>query len=416
MHYLVTSVIPNMGEIDCGELFCELRGGRESVTFRYSDDWLSRGYDLSPDMPVGPGTFFSPNGFDELRAFADAMPDRWGRNLLRRDESRRAEAANLTPRTLFESDYLTGVADVSRQGSIRLWDENGNALNAKRNAVPRVIELPKLLDAADKAAEDLDADVRDLVDAGSSLGGARPKASVLDLDGSLCVCKLPRKDETDERDVCAWEHVTLEIARDAHIVVPRARLLRLGNRNALLTERFDRDAKGERIPYISGMSAIEGNDGGAYTLDALVDFIETNCEDPDHDCRELWKRALLTCLVGNTDNHMRNYGFLRGEGGWRLSPQFDVNPTPWTHGMSLASGLDRGNYSADPDLAMSLRECFRVSAEEAERFCNDLLGSIAGWRRIARADGLPERSVTAMSGCFDPAISWLECASQLVRR
>ena len=408
MHYLVTSVVPGMGEVNCGELFCELRGGRETATFRYSDQWMACGYDLSPDMPLGPGTFFSSNGFGNLRAFADAMPDRWGRNLLKRDESRRAAADRSTPRTLFESDYLVGVADVSRQGSIRLWDEDGNALNAGRNAVPRVIDLPKLLDAADRASEDLDADVKDLVDAGSSLGGARPKASVLDLDGSLCICKLPRINETEERDVCAWEHVTVEIARNSGIDVPRARLVRLGDRSALLTARFDRDEKGRRIPYISGMSAIEGNDGGTYTLDTLVDFIEIYCEDPDHDCQELWKRALLTCLVGNTDNHMRNYGFLRSEGGWRLSPQFDVNPTPWAQGARLASGLDRGNYSADPDLAMSLRECFRVSAEDARRFCKALFASIARWRIIARADGLSERSIASMAGCFDRAANWLE--------
>lgn len=203
MRYLVTSVIPGIGEADCGELYCEARGGRESVTFRYSAEWLSHGYDLSPDVPVGPGTFYSSDGFSDLRAFSDAMPDRWGRNLLKRDEARRAKGEGLTPRTLLESDFLVGVADVSRQGSIRIWDESGNPLDATMDAVPRVVELPALLDAADRAAEDLDADVRDLVAAGSSLGGARPKATVIDADGSLCVCKLPKAGETEDADVCA---------------------------------------------------------------------------------------------------------------------------------------------------------------------------------------------------------------------
>ena len=283
MRYLVTSVIPGIGEADCGELYCEARGGRESVTFRYSAEWLSHGYDLSPDVPVGPGTFYSSEGFSDLRAFSDAMPDRWGRNLLKRDEARRAKGEGLTPRTLLESDFLVGVADVSRQGSIRIWDESGNPLDATMDAVPRVVELPALLDAADRAAEDLDADVRDLVAAGSSLGGARPKATVIDVDGSLCVCKLPKAGETEDADVCAWEHVVLELSRNAGIEVPKARLLRLGSRSALLTERFDRVGD-ERVPYISGMSAIEGSDGGAYSLDMLVDFVETYCEDPDRDC------------------------------------------------------------------------------------------------------------------------------------
>lgn len=407
MRYLVTSVIPGIGEADCGELYCEARGDRESVTFRYSAEWLSHGYDLSPDVPVGPGTFYSSDGFSDLRAFSDAMPDRWGRNLLKRDEARRAKGEGLTPRTLLESDFLVGVADVSRQGSIRIWDESGNPLDATMDAVPRVVELPALLDAADRAAEDLDADVRDLVAAGSSLGGARPKATVIDADGSLCVCKLPKAGETEDADVCAWEHVVLELSRNAGIEVPKARLLRLGSRSALLTERFDRVGD-ERVPYISGMSAIEGSDGGAYSLDMLVDFVETYCEDPDRDCVELWRRALMTCLVGNTDNHMRNYGFLIGEGGWRLSPQFDVNPTPVTRGMRLASGLDRGEFSADPGLCLELREFFRVSDKEARRSCVAMLASLAQWRRVARTDGLTERSIDRMAGCFDPGIEWLE--------
>ena len=156
------------------------------------------------------------------------------------------------------------------------------------------------------------------------------------------------------------------------------------------------------------MSAIEGSDGGAYSLDMLVDFVETYCEDPDRDCVELWRRALMTCLVGNTDNHMRNYGFLMGEGGWRLSPQFDVNPTPVTRGMRLASGLDRGEFSADPGLCLELREFFRVSDKEARRSCVAMLASLAQWRRVARADGLTERSIDRMAGCFDPGIEWLE--------
>lgn len=410
MRYLVTSIIPGIGEADCGELYCEARGGREAVTFRYSAEWLSHGYDLSPDVPVGPGTFYSSDGFSDLRAFSDAMPDRWGRNLLKRDEARRAKGEGLTPRTLLESDFLVGVADVSRQGSIRIWDESGNPLDATMDAVPRVVELPALLDAADRAAEDLDADVRDLVAAGSSLGGARPKATVIDADGSLCVCKLPKAGETEDADVCAWEHVVLELSRNAGIEVPKARLLRLGSRSALLTERFDRVGD-ERVPYMSGMSAIEGSDGGAYSLDMLVDFVETYCEDPDRDCVELWRRALMTCLVGNTDNHMRNYGFLMGEGGWRLSPQFDVNPTPVTRGMRLASGLDRGEFSADPGLCLELREFFRVSDEEARRSCVAMLASLAQWRRVARADGLTERSIDRMAGCFDPGIAWLEGAT-----
>lgn len=407
MRYLVTSVIPGIGEADCGELYCEARGGRESVTFRYSAEWLSHGYDLSPDVPVGPGAFYSSDGFSDLRAFSDAMPDRWGRNLLKRDEARRAKGEGLTPRTLLESDFLVGVADVSRQGSIRIWDESGNPLDATMDAVPRVVELPALLDAADRAAEDLDADVRDLVAAGSSLGGARPKATVIDADGSPCVCKLPKAGETEDADVCAWEHVVLELSRNAGIEVPKARLLRLDSRSALLTERFDRVGD-ERVPYISGMSAIEGSDGGAYSLDMLVDFVETYCEDPDRDCVELWRRALMTCLVGNTDNHMRNYGFLMGEGGWRLSPQFDVNPTPVTRDMRLASGLDRGEFSADPALCLELRGFFRVSDEEARLTCIDMLASLAQWRRVARVDGLTERSIDRMSGCFDPGIAWLE--------
>lgn len=384
-----------------GTLYQSVRHGNETAMFSYDPSYLGdqRAFSLSPDMPLGPGSFHS-SGLRELRAFEDCMPDRWGRNLMHRAERARARDEMRTPRTLFEADMLIGVNDEARQGAIRIWNSEGDALSSAADRVPRETSIPALLDAADRSASDVDADVRDLLAAGSSLGGARPKASVRDEAGNLCIAKFPKVDEDSLSDVCAWEYVALRLMERAGIEVPHARLLRVGRRSVLLTRRFDRRGA-RRTPYISGLTAVQGVDGGRYSYLELAQFIEEEGSRPALDLRELWTRALFSCAVGNTDNHLRNYGFLRDAAGWRLSPAFDVNPTPGAEAKYLATGLDFDRREAEPEIALSVSDFFRLKLSEARGIASSMALEISGWRREARAAGISEASIERMADCFD---------------
>lgn len=243
------------------------------------------------------------------------------------------------------------------------------------------------------------------------MGGARPKASVRDEKGFLCVAKFPKVDESAVDDVCAWEHVALRLMERSGIPVPVSRLLRVGGRSILLTRRFDRRGS-ERIPYISGLTAVQGTDGDRYSYLELVDFIEEEGSQPRADLKDLWTRALFSCAVGNTDNHLRNYGFLRESSGWRLSPAFDVNPTPGAEPKYLATGLEFGMRDAEPELAFEVRDLFRLSHAEACDVASRMALALSGWRRLARADGIAEASIDYMADCFETGVRKLRKLSR----
>ncbi len=407
MNYRVTMQIEGE-DVTCGTLFQSVRHGIETTTFSYDAGYLRnpKSFSLSPDMPLGPGTFHS-RGLQSLRAFGDAMPDRWGRNLLLRSERLSADREMRTERTLFEIDYLIGANDATRQGALRIWDAKGIAIARPESGVPREVDIPALLDASDLASSDLDADVRDLIDAGSSLGGARPKASVRTADGTLCIAKFPKSDEDAITDSEAWEQAMLVLMGRAGIAVPRSRLLRIKGRSVLLMERFDR-SQSRRIPYMSGLSAVQGNDGGAYTYLELAEFIEDCGAAPDRDLPELWRRALFSCAVGNTDNHLRNYGFLHEGSGWALSPAFDVNPTRGGGEKYLATALDFGRAEADARIALEVADYFRVGASEARGYVHRLAAVLRHWQAVARQRGISDASIRAMEPGLAHGIANLE--------
>ena len=400
-------------DVLAGRLYQSVRHGDETSTFSYAPEYLDdpRAFSLAPDMPLGPGSFHSV-GLRELRAFEDCMPDRWGRNLMLRAERAQARAERRTPRTLFEADMLAGVNDAARQGAIRIWSIGGEPLSSVDDGAPRETSVPALLDAADRAIQDADADVRDLLAAGSSLGGARPKASIRDEQGFLCIAKFPKADEGALDDVCAWEHVALRLMEEAGMSVPASRLLRVGGRSVLVMRRFDRIG-GARVPYISGLTAVQGEDGGRYSYLELAEFIEREGSRPTADLHELWMRALFSCAVGNTDNHLRNYGFLREQAGWRLSPAFDVNPTSGSEQKYLATGLDFDSREADPEAACAVCDFFRMSSAEARSAAAGLARILGGWRRVARADGISEASIDAMADCFESGVRRLKATARV---
>ncbi len=396
-------------DVRCGTLDHNVRNNRESATFSYDPSYLENpdAFPLSPDMPLGAGSFHSA-GMTQLRAFGDCMPDRWGRNLMKREEARLAAEQGRAVRTLFELDMLCGVNDAQRQGAIRLWDEEGNVLAPVGEGVPREVALPALLDAADLAAQDLTADVHDLFAAGSSLGGARPKASVCDAEGRLYIAKFPKRDESRLDDVCAWEKVALDILAACGLEVPECRLLRIAGRSVLLVARFDREG-GLRVPYLSGLSAIGGRDGvDGYSYLDLADFLSVQGDEAQADKARLWKHALLSAAIGNTDNHMRNFGFLRGKRGWRLSPFFDVNPTRLEGADRFAVGVADDGSPHSVAACMELAGLYDVEAEDARAFAATAVGAIQRWQKFAASAGIHEASVEAMRPRMEHARRALE--------
>lgn len=228
-----------------------------------------------------------------------------------------------------------------------------------------------------------------------------------DAAGNLCIAKFPKVDEGPVDDVCAWEHVCLRLMAACGISVPESRLLRVGGRAVPVLRRFDRAGEA-RVPYVSGLTAVQGRDGGRYSYLELVGFLEEEGSRPGRDIRELWLRTLFSCAVGNTDNHLRNHGFLRDGAGWALSPAFDVNPTVGSGEKYLATGLDFDARDADPRLAIEVCDCFRLSVGEARGEAGRMARALSGWRRAALIDGISPASVDAMAGCLDSGVERLE--------
>lgn len=393
-------------DVPCGRLYTHVRRGQESASFSYDSAYLMRSdaLALSPDLPLGAGSIHTA-GKSLFDAFEDCMPDRWGRNLMLRAERSQARNKHRVARALFEGDFLAGVSDTTRQGALRVWVD-GVAIAEQGVGVPREVDIPHLLAQADLAAENMDADVRDLLRAGSSLGGARPKASVTNEQGALCIAKFPKADESLLEDTSAWEYVALTLARRCGITVPRVRIVRVAGRSVLILERFDREDE-RRIPYLSGLSAVQGADGGDYSYLELVDFLEQEGASPTEDIRELWQRILFSCAIGNTDDHMRNHGFLYAGSGWRLSPAFDVNPTPGDHEKYLRCAIDFEERLAVPESALYVCDYFRLTRSEAVARAHVMAQDLLAWKRVASSAGISKGSIEHMESCFDSGIERL---------
>jgi serine/threonine-protein kinase HipA len=258
----------------------------ETATFRYSDSYLASpvSYDLDPALPKSAGVFQAPPGKPLFSAFADSAPDRWGQNLMRREERERANAANSTPRSLRSADFLLGVRDDIREGAIRFRRPGTRDYHSThRSAVPRLIELPRLLHAVDHLDDDADSrDLRDLIAAGSSLGGARPKAAVIDMSGQLAIAKFPRSG-SDEWDVASWEEVELRLARRSGLTVSDSRISAVAGRNVLIVNRFDRPA-GQRAGFASALTMLEAADGEQRSYLEIAEVIERHSRIPPLIC------------------------------------------------------------------------------------------------------------------------------------
>ena len=374
----------------------------ETATFRYADSYLASpvSYELDPALPKSSGIFQSPPGKPIFSSFADSAPDRWGQNLMRREERERAAAANSTPRSLRNADFLLSVRDDTRQGAIRFRRPGtGDYYSAHRNAVPRMIELPRLLHAVDHLDDDTDSrDLKDLIEAGSSLGGARPKAAVTDESGQLAIAKFPRSG-SDEWDVAGWEEVELRLARRSGITVSDSRLILVAGRHVLIVNRFDRTA-GRRTGFASALTMLEAADGEQRSYLEIADAIERQSPSPNSDLRELYRRIIFTILTGNTDDHLRNHAFLRQRRGWALSPAYDLNPNPHRPDR-LSTAIDFDDTKADIATALSVSGYFRLTPAQARSETAAVNEATAGWRSEATNLNLPRREIDLMAEAFE---------------
>lgn len=399
--------------VRAGTAYITERRGTTSTAFVYDPAFLGRrdAFSISPDLPV---TVSRHQVAGLPGAVADTAPDRWGRNLIDKRVRYRARDDH-APATVREVDYLLGVADLTRQGALRYTAADDAVFLAPDPNVPRLIELPRLLRAAERVASDSDdlAEVKLLLDAGTgSLGGARPKASVRD-GHQLQIAKFPHPG--DRWDVMAWEMSMLDLAEQAGIRVPGRRLLTVDGRSVLVLDRFDRDEQGRRRAYASAMSLVGGVDGASFDYLEVAESLATHGSEVAVDLRELWLRALFFAVVNNTDDHLRNHGFLHARGGWRLAPAFDVNPDPYDRAPATSIGFVSGDRASRFDALIEVAAEFGVSMADAGDAMEAVASVVDRWRAVAARNGIGEREQRQFRNVFESGVRLAREASASAR-
>lgn len=389
-----------------GRLWTRVRSGKETATFEYDKSWLKNPYrfSLEPALTLGPAQHHTAQGRPLFGAIGDSVPDRWGRALIRRAELKLAEQEKRPPRTLFEADVLLMVDDEARPGALRFaLTEGGPFLRESgESRVPPLVEIPKLLAATEHVEDDVETaeEINLLIAPGSSLGGARPKASVRDKDGSLAIAKFPHK--SDAIKVELWEAVALRLASKAGIQVPESRIETVADKPVLIVRRFDRRGA-TRIPYLSAMSMLGAIDHEQRSYMEIADALRRYGAAAPSDLRQLWRRIVFNVLISNTDDHLRNHGFLyQGNSGWTLTPAFDLNPVPIdVKPRVLSTAIDIENSTASIELALSVAEYFDLKPSEAKGVAAEVGLVVAKWRDEAKKAGIPEAEIDRMSSAFD---------------
>lgn len=380
------------------------------ISFEYDTAWLEhdRRFQLEPRMELFAGEQHPPAKALSFGILQDAAPDRWGRVLMERREGVLARREGRKVRRLGEVDFLLGVHDLARSGALRFRESHSGRYldDSQELAAPPVTSLRELAYASQRLEEPgsdesplLEKWLATLITPGSSLGGARPKASFTDKDGSLWIGKFPARD--DRYDVGAWELVVHQLARQAGVDVPRARLEKVTKRyGTFCVARFDR-ALGRRRMFASAMTLLERQDGdGSATYLDLAELI-ANQGAPGHveeDLAQLFRQVVFNVLVSNRDDHLRNHGFLRTRAGWRLAPAFDMNPNLDKQEHALA--LDEASAEPRIDTVLSTAEYYRLSTAQARRVISHVRGVVGGWREMAKAVGLPRAEVQRMEAAF----------------
>ena len=389
-----------------GQLWGRFRNGRESMSFEYDRDWLNhpKRFSLDPALKLVAGSFHAASDKPLFGAIDDSAPDRWGRLLMRRSERKNAEHEKRTARALKEIDFLLMVDDEGRQGALRFKrEEQGPFLTTyDKNHIPPLVSVGKLLTAASHVMQDSDTeeDLRLLLAPGSSLGGARPKSSVRDKDGHLAIAKFPRKD--DEINIIAWEAVALSLANKAGIQVPEWRIETVARQQILLSRRFDR-RKNIRIPFLSAMSVLGAKDNEMHSYLEIADAIRQMSASPKEDLEALWRRIVFNVLISNVDDHLRNHAFLYcGLSGWRLSPAYDLNPTPTDiKPRILSTAIDLIDPSASLDVAASVAHYFDLDNLQAKGIFKEVGSATALWREEAAKLKIKKVEIDRMASAFE---------------
>ena len=394
-----------LGEpIRAGRLWIRVRGGRESASFEYDAAWMDHPlrFALEPALTVGPGPYHTRGRL--FGSLGDSAPDLWGRVLLRRAEIRRARLEGRAPRTLFESDFLLRVDDEIRIGALRFSTQREGPFLAEAGAVrvPPLVDLRRLVAASRRVLRrrEKDDDLRLLVGPGSSLGGARPKAAVRDAGGELAIAKFPGTE--DDRDIVLWEGVALALAKRAGIRVPAWRLETVAGRRILVLQRFDREGS-HRVPFLSAMSMLDARDNERRSYLELAEALRSHGAAARSDLAELWRRVVFSVLISNTDDHLRNHGFLYEIGrGWRLSPAYDLNPVPTdVSPRVLTTYIDEFDGTASLDQALATAEYYGLGPKHARRIAGAAGKAVSEWREVAARLGASRREIDRMESAFE---------------
>lgn len=393
--------------VPTGRLHSSFRRGRLSTTFTYDADYLAdaRAYALEPGLPLGAGAWPFQAGLPA--SFADAAPDRWGRNLISRRAREEAAAEGRPAPQLDDRDFLLGVSDVTRQGALRFTTDTSDVFQHPSDDVPRLLQLPRLLRASEAVSRDDGGDfaaVRVLLEAGTgSLGGARPKASVRDGE-RLAIAKFPHQD--DEWDVMAWEKTSLDLAHAAGVAVPESHLLEIEGRSVLLVHRFDRSPAG-RVGYISAMTLLQSQDGESRDYLEIADAMTTVSDRTDADLEQLYRRIAFSIAIHNTDDHLRNHGFLRQGRGWRLAPAFDLNPNPVLGARRVTSIGGFRDVAGETDGLLRSAPEFGLREARARAVIDDVRDAVRGWRDAARFNRIRDRELELFRPVFDATLDSL---------
>lgn len=392
-----------------GVLHSELLRGKEIFSFEYEQEWLQEDFSqiLDPDLALYSGLHFLNDNKANFGTFLDSSPDRWGRILMRRREAALARKQGRREENLYETDYLLGVYDSHRMGGLRFkLSKDGPFLdNNKELASPPWASIRELEQVSLKLEDDNVMDDPNylkwlgmLVVPGSSLGGARPKASIVDEHGHLWIAKFPSGN--DQFNVGAWEMVTHELARAAGINMAGCKAQQFSSKHhTFLTKRFDRTTDGERIHFASAMTMlgfVDGQEGASY-LD-IVDFLTTHGGNVEADLEELWRRIVFCISVSNTDDHLRNHGFILKPEGWVLSPAYDINPIETGTGLSL--NISASDNALDLDLALDVAKYFRLDKGRTRQIMGEVRGVVKNWRVVAKKYGISNAECELKSRAF----------------
>ncbi len=394
-----------------GELGYESLRGSDSYSFKYDNDWL-RQYGslfLSADINNYLGQQYTQPGKDIFGCFSDALPDRWGRLLLDRREQIQATEEKRSIRRLSSFDYLIGIDDFSRIGGFRFkQSEDGEFINSETSLrIPPLTDIHALVAASMEIEKSEEQNLLpekkwllQLVHPGSSLGGARPKAVVMDDGGNLYVAKFPSR--KDDYDVGLWEHLSHLLAKETGILAAETSVIETGKKyHALLSKRFDRTADGRRKHFASAMTLLGLTDGcdaktGNGYLD-IVDFILQNCCDVEGNLRQLYRRVAFNIAIGNSDDHFRNHGFLLTPRGWTLSPAYDMNPTLNDYQSLL---INSTTNRADLQVLLDSSEEYMISREEAKQIIEEVKDGVYRWQTIAINLGIAKREIDIFKQVF----------------